>query len=145
MTRMSWYVFVVFRTAGHISEAIHAYVMQALPRQRPCIFLVAQKGKQGCKYCIFHYYRDATIWALVILESLFYYFSSLPAVNIPIRKSPGSYAALIMITQLAFLIFLFGWNIADLWGRFIICFFFFIPRCEIYIFNIKSINTQSIF
>lgn len=125
MILMSWHVFVVFRIAGHISEAIHAYVMQALPRQRQCIFLVPQKGKQRCKYCSFHYYRDATIWALVILESLFYYFNSLPAVNIPIRKSPGSYPALIMIIQLTFLIFLFRWNIADLWERFIICFFFF--------------------
>lgn len=38
MTLMSWYVFVVFRTAGPISEAIHSYMMWVLPWQMPRAF-----------------------------------------------------------------------------------------------------------
>lgn len=38
MTLTSWYVFVVFRAVGYISEATHAYMMQVLPWQIACIF-----------------------------------------------------------------------------------------------------------
>lgn len=45
----------------------------------------------------------------------FYYLGSHPAMNSPIRKSPGQAAAIIMLTQLAFLICLFRWDITDFW------------------------------
>ena len=47
--------------------------------------------------------------------------------------------------QVAFLVCLFRWDAPDLWERkFIIC-FFLIPRCEIFIFNLKNIIIKRIF
>lgn len=54
----------------------------------------------------------SSFWKVI----LFYYLSSLPSVNILIRKSPGPVAALIRLTPLAFLICLFRWDMAVLEG-----------------------------